>query len=89
MERVLYKGYLLSATPMPGDDGRFQARVSITAMSGERTRAQRFLDLEYFDTEADASAHALQAGRQWVDDNGDAPSATTALSAPGRTPRPR
>ena len=71
MERVLYKGYLLSPAPMPGDDGRYQARAGITAIGGERTRAQRFLDLEYFATESEASARAIEAAKQWVDDNGD------------------
>jgi hypothetical protein len=89
IDRHLYKGYLLSCAPMQLDDGRFQARVGITSMDSKKTRAQRFLDLESFDTESEAAAHAKQVGMKWVDDNGAGPSATTALSsrAPPRTPR--
>ena len=85
IDRHLYKGYLLSCVPMRLDDGRFQARVGITSMDTQKTRAQRFLDLEFFASESEAAAHAKEVGMKWVDDNGSGPSATTALSS--RAPR--
>ena len=89
IDRHLYKGYLLSCSPMQLDDGRYQARLGITSMDSRKTRAQRFLDLDVFDTESEAAAHAKAAGMKWVDENGAGPSATTALSSRGlpRTPR--
>lgn len=83
IDRHMYKGYLLSCAPMQVEDGRYQARVAITAMGGEKTRAQRFLDLEYFATEREAADHSKQAGMKWVDDNEAAASATIALSSRG------
>jgi len=83
IDRHLYKGYLLSCAPMQLDDGRWQARLGIASMSSAKTRAQRFLDLGFFETESQAAAHAREAGVKWVDDNGAAPSATTALSSRG------
>jgi hypothetical protein len=83
IDRHLYKGYLLSCAPMQLDDGRWQARLGIASMSTTKTRAQRFLDLGFFDSESEAAAHARRAGTKWVDDNGAAPSATTALSSRG------
>jgi hypothetical protein len=83
IDRHLYKGYLLSCAAKQVDDGRYQACVGITSMSAQKTRAQRFLDLEFFATESEAAEHARQAGIKWVDDNGAAPSATTALSSSG------
>ena len=82
IDRHMYKGYLLSCAPMQVEDGRYQARVAITAMGGGKTRAQRFLDLEYFATEREAAVRSKQAGMKWVDDNEAAVSATTALSSP-------
>ena len=67
-DHKLYRGHLLSPSAVPLDDGRFQARVAVAAISGERTRAQRFLDLDTFATAEDAIAHARQAGMEWVDE---------------------
>lgn len=66
-QRQLYRDHLLSCSAVPTDDGRYQARVAVAAIGGERTRAQRFLDLEVFDSEDAALAHAKQAGCEWVD----------------------
>jgi hypothetical protein len=66
-DRQLYRDHLLSLSAVPLDDGRFQARVAIAAISGERTRAQRFLDLDGFATVQEALDHARQAGKEWVD----------------------
>ena len=55
IDRHLYKGYLLSYAPMQLDDGRWQARLGIASMSTTKTRAQRFFDLGFFETEADAA----------------------------------
>jgi hypothetical protein len=65
--RCLYKNHLLSFAPVPLDSGRAQARVAITALGGQATCAQRFIDLEAFDTEAEAADQARAAGIAWVD----------------------
>jgi hypothetical protein len=80
LDRHLYKGYLLSCSPTQRGEGLFQARLSITALASDKTRAQRFFDLECFASESEAAAHAKAVGMKWVDDNADAVSATTALS---------
>ncbi len=67
--RVFYRDYLLGCQPMRLDDGRFQARVVITSLGGGKTRSQRFLDLDSFDSEAAAVERAHQAGRHWIDVN--------------------
>ncbi|MEO6030871.1 MAG: hypothetical protein ABIP61_03040 [Burkholderiaceae bacterium] len=67
--RRFYLDYLLSCQPMRLDDGRYQARVVITALGGTRTRAQRFLDLEFFEREEEAIERAHQAGVEWIDLN--------------------
>jgi len=89
IDRHMYKGYLLSCAPMQLDDGRYQARVGIAATGGEKTRTQRFLDLDYFATETEAAAHAKQAAMKWVDENSEVASATTALSSRGLPPASR
>ena len=86
MDRHLYKGYLLSCTPLQVSEGQFQARLIITALASDKTRAQRFVDLECFDSESEAAARAKDVGMKWVDDNADADSATTALSGRGGLP---
>ena len=63
----LYKDFMLNCKPFKQDDGRFQARVAVFYLGGERTRSQRFLDFEDFDTEAQAVAHAHREGMAWVD----------------------
>lgn len=66
-ERQFHKDFLLTCSALATEDGRFQARVVITALGGTRTRSQRFLDLGCMPTEAAAMAHALQSGISWVD----------------------
>lgn len=68
--RIFYRDHMLGCQPMRLDDGRFQARVVIIALGGTKTRSQRFLDLESFDSEAAAVERAHQAGMDWVDTNG-------------------
>ena len=89
LDQHLYNGYLLSCHPRTIDDGRYQARLGITAFAGDKTRGQRFLDLEVFTTENEAAAHAKAVGMQWVDDNANGASTTTALGSVRlpRTPR--
>lgn len=67
--RSFYRDYLLTCQSLRQPDGRFQARVVITSMAGDRTRSQRFLDLELFATEAAAFEHARQSGMDWIDAN--------------------
>lgn len=65
--RTFYRDHLLSHQPTRDDAGRFQARVAITYLGGEKTRAQRFLDLEAFDSEQEAIDRGRAAGIAWVD----------------------
>lgn len=67
--RAFYRDYLLTCQPAPQPDGRYQARVVITSLAGDRTRSQRFLDLEVFSSEDAAIAHARQSGMEWIDVN--------------------
>lgn len=65
--KSFYKDFYLSSISTRTDDGRFQARVAIMALSSTRTRSQRFLDLETFSTEAEADARSIAAAEEWVD----------------------
>lgn len=65
---TLYRDHLLSHMPTRTEDG-YQARVAISYLGGDKTHAQRFLDLEVFATEEQAIDHARQAGMKWVDAN--------------------
>ncbi|MEQ1686035.1 MAG: hypothetical protein ABL916_20505 [Burkholderiaceae bacterium] len=67
--RSFYRDYMLTCQPMSQPDGRFQARVVITSLAGDRTRSQRFLDLDLFDSEEAAIEHARQSGMEWIDVN--------------------
>ena len=64
--RVFYRYYMLTCRPQPLDDGRFQARVAISAIGGMKTRAQRFVDLGIFILHDDAVQRAESAGKEWV-----------------------
>lgn len=63
MQCCLYKGYYLTAGSIRSDNGRYQARVAVTALAGEKTRSQRFLDLDQFATEAEPDTARLLAAR--------------------------
>jgi len=65
--RFFYREHLLSCRPSEQDDGRFQARVAIAAMGGLKTQAQRFLDLDLYDSHDEAVAAAHEAGIAWID----------------------
>jgi hypothetical protein len=58
---------MLTCRPFATEDGRFQARVVISALGGLKTQAQRFIDLEIFDSHDEAVAAARDAGMQWID----------------------
>jgi len=66
-QRCIYRGYCLAPVSIEVDGGRFQARVAVIALDGTRTRSQRFVDLEEFAGKAEADAHAIEAGKAWVD----------------------
>jgi hypothetical protein len=68
--RTFYSGHMLSCNSMRQEDGRYQARVAITRLGGNKTCAQRFLDLEVFASHEAAVERVLQAGKEWVDANG-------------------
>lgn len=65
----IYRDYHLSCRPMEMDDGTYQARVAIICVSGDKTRSQRFLDLEVFASEDVAIERARSVGMDWVDAN--------------------
>ena len=67
--RSFYRDYMLSCQPTRLDDGRYQARVVITSLGGDKTRSQRFLDLEAFESEEAAIVRSRQAGMEWIDFN--------------------
>ncbi len=67
--RSFYRDHMLHCRPQTQDDGRFQARVAISSVGGLKTQAQRFLDLEMFDSHDEAVEHARLAGMEWVDKN--------------------
>jgi hypothetical protein len=65
--RFIHRDYHVLATTTRTDDGKFLARVAIMALSGDRTRSQRFVDFEAFDTEAQADERAIAGGKEWID----------------------
>ena len=65
--KCFYQGFYLGSITCPTDDGRFQARVAIMALDSGRTRSQRFLELETFETAALAEERAIAGGKQWID----------------------
>ena len=67
--RSFYRDHLLTCRPQVQDDGRFQARVAISSLGGQKTQAQRFLDLATFDSHDEAVEHARVAGMDWIDKN--------------------
>jgi hypothetical protein len=67
--RSFYRDYMLTCQPTRLDDGRYQARVVITSLGGDKTRSQRFLDLEAFGSEEAAIVRSRQGGMEWIDFN--------------------
>jgi hypothetical protein len=65
--RANYKGYTFADVTTQTESGRFKARAAIMALDGSRTRSQRFIDLETFDTEREASARVVAAAQAWID----------------------
>jgi hypothetical protein len=65
--RTTYKGYIYTDMTTRTDDARYKARVAIMALDGSRTRSQRFLDLETFRTESEATARAEEGAMAWID----------------------
>jgi len=62
--RSFYRDHMLTCRPQAQDDGRFQARVAISAVGGIKTQTQRFLDLTCFDSHDEAVEHARLAGTE-------------------------
>ena len=67
--RGIYKGYTFADVSTPTERGQYRARVAIMALDGTRTRSQRFLDLETFDTLAEASERVMAVAMAWIDAN--------------------
>ena len=62
-----YKGYHMACISSATDNGGFRARVAVMALDGQRTRSQRFLDMEVFPDRPQADARALAGGMEWID----------------------
>ena len=67
--REIYKGYTFADVSTPTENGRYRARVAILALDGERTRSQRFIDLEVFKTRQEANERVVTVARAWIDEN--------------------
>ena len=65
--RATYKGYTFADVTTKTEGGRFKARAAIMALDGGRTRSQRFLDLETYNTEAEANTRVISAAKAWID----------------------
>ena len=65
----IYKGYTFADVSTPTENGRYRARVAILALDGERTRSQRFIDLEVFKTRQEAGERVVTVARAWIDEN--------------------
>lgn len=67
--RSIYKGYTFVAVSTQTERGTYRSRVAIVALDGTHTRSQRFLDLEIFQTKAEANDRAMTAAKAWIDAN--------------------
>ena len=65
--KTAYKGYLIASLTTMNEYGRYEARVAIIGLTGDRARSQRFLDLEDYATETRADDRALEAAKDWID----------------------
>jgi hypothetical protein len=65
--RATYKGYTFADVSTTTESGRYKARAAIMALEGGRTRSQRFLDLETYNTAAEANARVISAAKAWID----------------------
>ena len=65
-QQQTFKGYAFTDETTKTEDGKYRARVRILGLDGGR-RSQRFIDLETFVNEADASRRATVAALSWID----------------------
>ncbi len=65
--KCIYKGYTVADVTTVTDNGHFRACAAIMSLGGERTRSQRFLDLEIFRTQEEAHARTMQVAKAWID----------------------
>jgi hypothetical protein len=70
VERLFVGDFMITATAHPLAGGHYQARAVVTSLGGKRTRAQRFIDLDYFPTVEEAVACARMAGLAYVETQG-------------------
>lgn len=76
--RRVYKGYAVADVSTPTDDGRYRARAAIMSLASERTRSQRFIDLEVYRTLEQAQERSMAAAIAWI----DAPASEDRLALP-------
>jgi hypothetical protein len=67
--RGFYNGYTFADVSTPTEAGFYRARVAIMALTGTRTRSQRFIDLEVFRTQAEAHERVVAVAKAWIDEN--------------------
>jgi hypothetical protein len=79
MRRRLYREHLISSYATADDSGSYRAHAAIAAVGLTLARAQRFIDLEGFSTEAEAVSHAEVAAIDWLDHNGAITPSSAAL----------
>ena len=65
-----YKGYTIDATPL-ARNGQFQTAGEIRADSGDDERVHSFVRADAHPNAEQAAEHALQKGRQIIDERGD------------------
>ena len=67
---VEHKGFLIEATPYR-EGGQFQTAGRISKESGGTIRTHEFVRADRFTTAEEAADHALNKGRQIVDEQGE------------------
>lgn len=65
-----YKGRILHCDPMPMDDGRYSAQVTISSGHGDpEISEQKFPALRHFAKEEDAVEYAHDHGKRWINEH--------------------
>ncbi len=65
--RVNYKGYVIEAQPDQLQDGRWQVNIFIEKHTGADVRVRHAHAKSAYATEAEATIHSLEFGKQVID----------------------
>jgi hypothetical protein len=72
--RSMHRDHLLSCSATEIESGKFRANVAIIYMKGDKTRSQRFLDIEeVYASESEARDKGMACAIEWVDNNANVP----------------